>query len=54
MALDAPIVVPRSWVMNRIAIRFAFLLAAAAVLPLLAYGAMSVYSLRSGAQRAVA
>ena len=39
--------------MKKISTRFALLLAAAAVLPLLGYGAMSVVSLRTGAQQAV-
>ena len=39
--------------MKNIATRFALLLAAAAVVPLLAYGAVSILTLRSGAQRAV-
>ena len=39
--------------MTRISTRFALLMAAAAVLPLLAYGAVSIVSLRSGAQEAV-
>jgi signal transduction histidine kinase len=39
--------------MKKIATRFALLMAAAAVLPLLAYGAMSIISLRTGGQRAV-
>ena len=38
---------------KRISIRFALLLAAAAVVPLLAYGAVSILSLRTGAQQAV-
>jgi signal transduction histidine kinase len=38
---------------TRISTRFAFLLAAAAVVPLLGYGAMSIFSLRTGAQQAV-
>jgi signal transduction histidine kinase len=38
---------------KKISIRFALLLAAAAVLPLLAYGAISIVSLRNGAQQAV-
>jgi hypothetical protein len=38
---------------KKISHRFALLLAAAALLPLLAYGAVSIYSLRSGAQQAV-
>jgi len=38
---------------KNIATRFALLLAAAAVVPLLAYGAVSILTLRSGAQRAV-
>jgi signal transduction histidine kinase len=38
---------------TRISTRFALLLAAAAVVPLLGYGAVSVYSLRTGAQQAV-
>lgn len=38
---------------RRISIRFAVMLAAAAVGPLLAYGAVSLWSLRSGAQSAV-
>jgi signal transduction histidine kinase len=39
--------------MKRITTRFALLMAAAAVLPLLAYGAVSIFSLRTGAQQAV-
>ena len=39
--------------MTRISTRFALLLAAAAVVPLLGYGAVSVFSLRTGAQQAV-
>ena len=39
--------------MRKISTRFALLLAAAAILPLLAYGAVSILSLRSGAQQAV-
>lgn len=39
--------------MKRISTRFALLMAAAAVLPLLAYGAVSILSLRSGAQQTV-
>ena len=39
--------------MTKISTRFALLLAAAAVLPLLAYGAVSIVSLRTGAQQAV-
>ena len=39
--------------MNRISTRFALLMAAAAVVPLLAYGAVSVMSVRDGAQQAV-
>ena len=39
--------------MKKISTRFAVLLAAAAVLPLLGYGAMSLFSLRTGAQQAV-
>ena len=39
--------------MTRISTRFALLLAAAAVVPLLGYGAVSVFSLRAGAQEAV-
>ena len=38
---------------SRIAVRFAILLAAAAVVPLLAYGALSMVSLRAGAREAV-
>jgi signal transduction histidine kinase len=38
---------------TKISTRFALLLAAAAVVPLLGYGAVSVYSLRTGAQQAV-
>jgi signal transduction histidine kinase len=38
---------------SRIAVRFAILLAAAAVVPLLAYGAWSMVSLRDGAREAV-
>ena len=39
--------------MKKISTRFALLLAAAAVMPLLAFGAVSMYSLRTGAQEAV-
>jgi signal transduction histidine kinase len=39
--------------MKRISTRFAVLMAAAAVLPLLAYGAVSIFSLRTGARQAV-
>jgi signal transduction histidine kinase len=39
--------------MKRISTRFALLMAAAAVLPLLAYGAFSVITVRRGAERAV-
>ncbi len=39
--------------MKKISTRFALLMAAAAVLPLLGYGAVSILSLRSGAQQAV-
>ena len=39
--------------MKKISTRFALLLAAAAVLPLLGYGAVSIWSLRNGAQQAV-
>jgi signal transduction histidine kinase len=39
--------------MKRISTRFALLMAAAAVLPLLAYGALSVVSVRRGAQQAI-
>ncbi|HEX7765713.1 MAG TPA: sensor histidine kinase [Nitrospira sp.] len=39
--------------MKRISTRFALLMAAAAVMPLLGYGAVSMYSLRSGAQETV-
>ena len=39
--------------MKKISTRFALLMAAAAVMPLLAYGAASMYSLRTGAQEAV-
>jgi signal transduction histidine kinase len=38
---------------KRIAYRFALMLAAAAILPLLAYGALSILSLRTGARQAV-
>ena len=38
---------------SKISTRFALLMAAAAVLPLLAYGAVSIFSLRTGAQEAV-
>jgi len=38
---------------KKISTRFALLMAAAAVMPLLAYGAASMYSLRTGAQEAV-
>ena len=40
-------------VTNRISTKFALLLAAAAIVPLLGYGALSVFSLRTGAQQAV-
>src|SRR5688500_16231550 len=39
--------------MKRISTRFALLMAAAAVLPLIAYGTFSVVSMRTGAQQAV-
>ena len=39
--------------MKKISTRFALLMAAAAVMPLLAYGAVSMYSLRTGAQETV-
>jgi two-component system, NtrC family, sensor kinase len=39
--------------MNRISRRFALMMAAAAVVPLLAYGAVSIVSVRSGAEQAV-
>src|SRR5688572_21306179 len=39
--------------MRKISTRFAVLMAAAAVVPLLGYGAVSMVSLRSGAQQAV-
>ena len=39
--------------MNRISTRFAFMMAAAALVPLLAYGAVSIISVRSGAEQAV-
>jgi signal transduction histidine kinase len=39
--------------LKKISTRFALLMAAAAVVPLLAYGAVSIVSLRSGAQQAV-
>lgn len=39
--------------MTRISTRFALLLAGAAIVPLLAYGAVSILSLRTGAQQAV-
>ena len=39
--------------MKKISTRFALLMAAAGVLPLLAYGAVSIVSMRSGAQQAV-
>ena len=39
--------------MKNISTRFAVMMAAAAVMPLLAYGAVSMYSLRSGAQETV-
>ncbi len=39
--------------MRKITTRFALLMAAAAVMPLLAYGAVSMYSLRTGAQETV-
>jgi signal transduction histidine kinase len=38
---------------KKISTRFALLMAAAAVMPLLAYGAVSMYSLRTGAQQTV-
>jgi signal transduction histidine kinase len=38
---------------KKITTRFALLMAAAAVMPLLAYGAVSIYSLRTGAQETV-
>ena len=39
--------------MTRISTRFALMMAAAAIVPLLAYGAVSILSVRDGAQRAV-
>jgi len=39
--------------MNRIGTRFVLLLAAAAILPLLAYGGVSMYSLRKGTEQSV-
>ena len=39
--------------MNRISTRFALMMAAAAVVPLLAYGAVSILSVRDGAEQAV-
>jgi signal transduction histidine kinase len=39
--------------LKRITSRFALLLASAGILPLLAYGAVSIYSLRDGTQRSV-
>ena len=39
--------------MKKISTRFALLMAAAAVVPLLGYGAVSIVSLRTGAQQAV-
>ncbi|MGH9241602.1 MAG: ATP-binding protein [Vicinamibacterales bacterium] len=39
--------------MNKISTRFALLMSAAAVVPLLAYGAVSIMSVRDGAQQAV-
>ena len=39
--------------MNRISTRFAFMMAAAAVVPLLAYGAVSIISVRSGAEQTI-
>jgi hypothetical protein len=39
--------------MKRISTRFALMMAAAAVVPLLAYGAVSILSVRAGAQRLV-
>src|SRR4029079_7292182 len=43
----------RSGQMTRISTRFALMMAAAAIVPLLAYGAVSIISVRSGAQQAV-
>jgi signal transduction histidine kinase len=39
--------------MKRISIRFALMMAAAAVLPLLAFGALSIFSVRGGTQQAI-
>ena len=39
--------------MKRISTRFALMMAAAAVLPLLAFGALSIYSVRGGAEQAI-
>jgi len=39
--------------MKRISTRFALMMAAAAVLPLLAFGALSIFSVRDGAQQAI-
>ena len=44
---------PAADAVKKISTRFALLMAAAAVVPLLAYGAVSIFSLRTGAQQAV-
>ena len=51
--MGASLLAARRNAMKKISTRFALLMAAAAVLPLLAYGAVSIVSLRTGAQQAV-
>ncbi len=53
MALGATVGIVCSYALKKITTRFAFLLAAAAVVPLLAYGAVSIVSLRSGTRQTV-
>jgi signal transduction histidine kinase len=53
VAVDAEQPAAHRLSMKRISTRFALMMAAAAVVPLLAYGALSVWSVRQGAQRAV-
>ena len=54
LAVDARVTDPRvPEHVNRISTRFALMMAAAAVVPLLAYGAVSIVSVRGGARQAV-
>jgi signal transduction histidine kinase len=51
--MDGGAAAARTGSVKKISTRFALLMAAAAVMPLLAYGAVSMYSLRTGAQETV-